>query len=171
MSKVFTVFIVCLLVSCGNKQQQSEVITHEKDVFKIKKTDLETLNYIDFDLDSKSKRKIPDWIKYDELLEKISELKNADLSYFKSDKKVVEALVLELATTVPEVINTDAINARILIVQNMYFKLNSTINLSTSTRDEIIKDMKDLFEAFSNLNYQINKKFERDTRNIFKPQS
>lgn len=170
MPKIIAVFIACFLIGCAkNKDQQPEVDVVKQDISKIEKTDLNNLDYIEYILDETVKTNISGWLKYDELLEKINELKNADLGYFKSDKEVVETLVEELATTIPENINTDAINARVLVVQNMYYKLNSTVNLSTSNKSELKKSIVDLFEAFSNLNFQINKKFERDSRNLIKP--
>ena len=170
MPKLIAVFIVCLLISCGNKKtQQLDENTKKQTTYIIQKEDLDNLNYIDYILDKKYRAKLSNWIKYDELEEKINELKNAEFSYFKSDKEVVETLIREFGETIPENIDTDAVNARILVVQNMYYKLNSTINLSTSTKDEFEKDITDLLEAFSNLNFQINKKFERDSQNIVKP--
>lgn len=170
MPKIIAVFIACFLIGCAkNKEQQPEVDVVKQDISKIEKTDLNNLDYIEYILDETAKTNISGWLKYDELLEKINELKNADLGYFKSDKEVVKTLVEELATTIPENINTDAINARVLVVQNMYYKLNSTVNLSTSNKSELKKSIVDLFEAFSNLNFQINKKFERDSRNLIKP--
>lgn len=170
MPKIIAVFIACFLIGCAkNKEQQPEVDVVKQDISKIEKTDLNNLDYIEYILDETVKTNISGWLKYDELLEKVNELKNADLGYFKSDKEVVETLVEELATTIPENINTDAINARVLVVQNMYYKLNSTVNLSTSNKSELKKSIVDLFEAFSNLNFQINKKFERDSRNLIKP--
>ncbi len=82
---------------------------------------------------------------------------------------MVETLIKEFEETIPEEIKTDAVNARVLVVQNMYYKLNSTVNLSTSTKEELKKDITDMLEAFSNLNFQINKKFERDSQNTIKP--
>ena len=172
MPKLFAVFIVCLFISCENKKTQpSDENTKKQTTSIIQKEDLDNLNYTDFILDRKSRAKISNWLKYDALEEKINELKTAELSYFKSDKEVVETLIKEFGETIPDEVNTDAINARILVVQNMYYKLNSTINLSTSTKEELKKDITDLLEAFSNLNFQINKKFERDSQNIVKPQS
>ena len=170
MYKLIAVFIVCLLISCGNdKTKQVDVSIDKQDLSIIEKEDLSKLNYTDFILERNSRTKISDWIKYDELEEKINELKKADLSYFKGDKEVVETLVKEFLETIPDSINTDAINARILVVQNMYYKLNSTINLSTSTKVELKKAITDFFESFSNLNFQINKKFEKDSQDNIKP--
>ena len=167
MSKIVSIIIICLLISCKNeKPQQTETDVVKQSLTLIEKEDLSNLDFIEYLLDENAKRKISSWLKYDELQGKINELKNADLSYFKSDKEVVETLIEEFATTVPEVIDNDAINARILIVQTMYYKLNSTINLSTSTNSELKKSITDLLEAYSNLNFQINKKFEKDSQKI-----
>ena len=172
MSKIVSIIIICLLISCKNeKPQQTETGVDKQSVTLIKKKDLTNLDFIEYLLDENARRKISNWLKYDEVQEKINELKNADLSYFKSDKEVVETLIEEFANTVPEVINTDAINARILIVKTMYYKLNSTINLMTSTKSELKKSIIDLLEAYSNLNFQINKKFEKDYQNINSSQS
>lgn len=166
------VFVFILIFGCKKNQQvKTESNIARIDSTSIKIDDINKLNYVDFVLDSKSKNKISEWIMYDDLNEKIEELKKADLSYFKSDKEVVETLIEEFTTTIPENINTDDVNARALIVQNMYLKLNGTINLSTSEKEEIVIAIKDLLESFSNLNYQINKKFERDSQNIVKPES
>lgn len=172
MSKIFSIIILCLLISCKNdKSQQTEIDVVKQEFSKIEKEDLNNIDFIEYILDENAKRKISNWLKYDELQAKINEVKNADLSYFKSDKEVVETLIVEFATTIPEVIDNDAINARILIVQTMYYKLNSTINLSTSTKSELKKSITDLLEAFSNLNFQINKKFEKESQNITSSQS
>lgn len=170
MSRFITFFIVCLLISCGNdKASEISISKTKQNKSIIKKKDLKNLDYIEFSLDQKSKQNISDWLKYIELEEKINELKKADLSYFRSDKEVVETLIEEFGATIPENINTDAVKARVLTVQNMYYKLNSIINLSRSTKTEIKTAITDLFEAFSNLNFQINKKFEKDSQDIDKP--
>lgn len=170
MPKYMTVLMIYLLISCGNnKTQQTNPDVRKQDTFIIEEADLSKLNYSDFILDKTSKKEISGWLKYDELQKKINELKNADLSYYKSDKKVVETLIEEFTTSIPENIQTDAVNARVLVVQNMYYKLNSIINLSTSTKADIIESIANLLQAFSNLNFQINKEFERNSQNIIKP--
>jgi len=59
MSKLVTVLIVFLLISCGNDKSQKEVEMNNKDeVSAIKKEDLSKLDFIDFILDRKSKNKI-----------------------------------------------------------------------------------------------------------------
>ena len=90
MSKIVSIIIICLLISCKNeKPQQTETGVDKQSVTLIKKKDLTNLDFIEYLLDENARRKISNWLKYDEVQEKINELKNADLSYFKSDKEVV----------------------------------------------------------------------------------
>ena len=49
-------------------------------------------------------------------------------------------------------------------------KLNSLLRLSNSIKEEKISAMKEFLITMSNLNLQINKKFEFDKNNVFKPQ-
>ena len=171
MPKVYFIIMICSLLSCkNNKADQSNIKLVVQDSTSITKADIEQLNYTEFILDTDSDKKIVGWLKYREMADRINELKNADLSFFKSDKKIVETLITEFEDTCPEDISNEAIHARILIVETMYLKLNNTVNMTTSSKSDIKKSITDLLEAFSNLNYQINKKFERDSQNIEKPE-
>ena len=171
MRKVIFFIMICAGYSCAdNKSESSKSDLVSQDTLKISKTDIEKLNFTEFILDPASDKKLAGWLKYRELEDRINELKNADLSFFKGDKKIVETLIQEFISTVPSNIDEESIRARILIVETMYLKLNNKVNLTTSTKSDIQKSITDLLEAFSNLNYQINKKFERDSQNIIKPQ-
>ena len=171
MRKLIFFIMICAVCSCAdNKSEPSTIDLVSQDTLKISKTDIEKLNFTEFVLDPASDKKIAGWLKYRELEDRIDELKNADLSFFKGDKKIVETLIQEFMSTVPSNIDEESIQARILIVETMYLKLNNKVNLTTSTKSDIQKSITDLLEAFSNLNYQINKKFERDSQNIIKPQ-
>lgn len=171
MRKVIFFIMICAGYSCAdNKSEPSTIDLVSQDTLKISKADIEKLNFTEFILDPASDKKLAGWLKYRELEDRINELKNADLSFFKGDKKIVETLIQEFMSTVPSNIDEESIQARILIVETMYLKLNNKVNLTTSTKSDIQKSISDLLEAFSNLNYQINKKFERDSQNIIKPQ-
>lgn len=172
MKNIYAIGLIMFCFMLGCKQEDNKQVVDDimvKDSMLIDKSDLTKLIYIEFLLDKNAAKQISGWLKYNELDEKISEIKNADLSFFKSDKAVVEALVNEMSTTLPEKIQTEDINARVLIVRNMYLKLYETINLNTTTKNELKLAIKDLLEAYANLNFQINKKFERDAQNIIKP--
>lgn len=163
-------FLLCLIGCKKEIDHQLEMPDSIQDSIILEKSDLESLNYTEFILDRATEQKISGWLKYKELEEKINEIKQADLSYFKSDKTIVETLMTEFSTTIPENIDEADINARVLIVRNMYFKLLEISNLNTTTKIELKSAIKDLLIAFSNLNFQINKKFERDAQHIEKPE-
>jgi hypothetical protein len=48
-------------------------------------------------------------------------------------------------------------------------KLEGVVNLSNPDKKEVLLIVRDFLAAFSNLNLQINKKFERESQNIEKP--
>lgn len=171
MSRIFLVLFICVFCCCKkNKIEQPEKTGSDQDSMVVSKVELQKLNFTEFVLDSDSDKNLLDWWKYRELENIINEIKNGDLSHFRSGKTVVETLINEFTNTVPSTIDEEAIQARILVVKTMYFRLNNIINMPTSTKEEIKKSITDLLESFSNLTYQINKKLERDSQNISKPE-
>ncbi len=170
MSRIFLVLFICIFCSCKkNSREQPDNIGSYQDSTTISKDELQKINLTEFVLDPQSE-KFLNWLKYKEMESKMDELKNGDLSQFKTDFKIVETLINEFTNTVPLTIDEEAIQARILVVKTMYFRLNNIINMPTSTKEEIKKSITDLLESFSNLTYQINKKFEKDSQNTQKPQ-
>ena len=170
MRHFITFLLISWLIGCQkNAQEPASVELPEKDITVVEKADLEKLAIIEFVLDKKASREISGWLKYNELNEIINAIKKADLSYFKSDKTVVTSLINEFSSTIPDAIDTNDINSRVLIVKTMYNKLHEIVNLDTSTKIEQITAIQDLLQAYSNLNFQINKKFERDAQTVSKP--
>jgi len=170
MYRIFLLLLVCSFLSC--KKDVTELpnkLESAKDSIVLSKVDIQKIDFTEFVLDQQSENQL-NWLKYYEMESKFNELKNGDLSHFKTDKKIVETLISEFTSTLPENLNEEAIKARVLIVKTMYLKLNNIINMSTSTEDEIKEAIKEFLKSFSNLNYQINKKFERDSQHVTKPQ-
>lgn len=170
MYRIFLLLLVCSFLSC--KKDVTELpnkLESAKDSIVLSKVDIQKIDFTEFVLDQQSENQL-NWLKYYEMESKFNELKNGDLSHFKTDKKIVETLINEFTSTLPENLNEEAIKARVLIVKTMYLKLNNIINMSTSTEDEIKEAIKEFLKSFSNLNYQINKKFERESQHVAKPQ-
>ena len=171
MLRIFLVLFICIFCSCKEKSKvQPDNIENYQDSIVVSKDEIQKINFTEFVLDSDSKKFIAGWWKYQEMDDKINMLKNADVSYFKSDKSIVETLIKEFKKTGHLDINEEVIQSRILVVETMYLKLFNVINMPTSTKEEIKTAITDLLESFSNLTYQINKKFERDSQNTEKPQ-
>ncbi len=169
MSRIILLLLVCFFWSCKkNTTQETENAQSSADSMVVSKIDIQKINFTEFVLDPQSEKQL-NWLKYYEMENIMGELKKGDLSHFRTDKKIVETLMSEFTNTLPLHLNEESIQARILIVKTMYLKLNNVINMSTSNLDDIQKALKDLLESFSNLNYQINKKFERDSQNVSKP--
>ena len=75
----------------------------------------------------------------------------------------------DLKTTIPEAANTPAILARLKIVETSGYKLEDQLMLTQPKPKEVLAAIKEFLVSFSNLNLQINKKFEKESQNIQKP--
>ena len=171
MSKVSFILILWILTSCTDKSQKDDQIVPSLiDSTKQVVLDINKLNFKEFILDIKAEKEISNWQKYNEFRVKIEEFKQGDLGHFSSDFKTVETFIKEFTNTIPLNVNNESIQARILVVETMYFRLNDIANMNNSTEEQIQNALEDLLEGFSNLNYQINKNFERELQKVSRPE-
>lgn len=160
---------LCLL-SCQDTDSKKNQLPPENVLDElVTKTDVQALKYTDFKADAKVEKIISSWAKYRELNTIILDVKAGNLSFFKSNKEIVETLNNELISTIPESINSSLIMARIIAVETKMYKLESAVNLSNATTTSILESVKELLVAFSNLNLQLNKQLEKESQRIQKP--
>jgi hypothetical protein len=152
---------------------QSEIITE---------SDISNLDYTEYVLDTKTEIALESWLKYHELVTMIDDVKRGDLTYFSdpNSKKNIENFFIALKKLMPEALKTatdsisepevsPSIMARILVFETKMYKLESFSNLSTTTKEELGETIKEYLIAFSNFNFQMNKKLEKDGQQIEKP--
>lgn len=168
--RIYLLGFLLLLLSCSqNRQESNTKNTKEEQGDFLSKEDVASLKYVEYVLDTKTEKEHSNWQKYNELETLVNDVKNANLSFFKDNKDVLKSFLEDLKSTTPEKINTPAIQARLKIIETMSYKLEDQLVLSQPKKDEILLVIKEFLEAFSNLNFQINKKLERDSQNIQKP--
>lgn len=168
--RVYLLSILLILLSCtqNNQKSKSDISQENQNDF-LTKEDIAALKYTDYALDSKAFKEQSAWQKYGELEVLVNDVKNANLSFFKDNKDVLKSFLEDLKSTTPEKINTPAIQARLKVIETMSYKLEDQLMLSQPKKDDMLNSIKGFLEAFSNLNFQINKKLERDSQNIQKP--
>lgn len=170
-TKFLWLFGLCIMVSAC-KNDSNETATTETDVDNSKllsEKDIENFDYTEFSIDKKVEAQIKDWVEYHKLEDVIEKVKASDLNFFKDNEKTVKDTFKELKTSIPEAIKSPSIEARILVVETKFYKLESLYNLGTTSEKELKSSVKELLVAFSNLNLQMNKKVEFDAINIVKP--
>ncbi len=170
--RLLLLFYLCLnIASCNKTQQQSAevAVSTTKEKIRFTETDLKTLDYTEFSLDSKVKSQISDWVGYFTLATIIEDLKIPDFSFFENNDVPIEDLIIETHDTLPEKFSTQAILSRITIIESMLYKTKEIIEIHANDRAQLLIAVKDLSEAFSNLNFQLNKKIEKDAQNIERP--
>jgi hypothetical protein len=160
-------FIVCFF-SCKENTDNVQQ-TEDDSTISISKKTIQNLNYLDFVLDTKVNKITQNWEKYIELEGVILNLKQADLSYFKDNHDMLEALINDLKQTVPDRLNSPSIVSRLIALETKMYQLESVVNLSNVTSETLIIPIKEVLVSFSNLNLQMNKKIERESQKIKKP--
>ena len=133
------------------------------------KDDISKLVYTDFILDTKAQKDIESWNKFFELETIMADLKSGDVSYFQGYTKTLLAFMNDLRDNIPDAINSPSIQARFLTLETKMLKLQSILSLKNIPKSEELQIIKETLIAYSNLNLQINKKYEKDSQQIEKP--
>lgn len=163
--------VILTVISCKQDVTPvTETSTKQEQHERVTKKDVANLEYSDFILDTRVATKIESWSKYEELNQVIEELKQANFTFFTTDTETLKVLVKELKETVPEQFNTPTILARLRAIETQFYKLHSMANLSSIDKSQMLITIKDCLESFSYLNLQLNKKVEKESQNIVKPQ-
>lgn len=144
-----------------DKQEQDDRITAKT---------IESIAYKDYALSSEAESIIIPWEKYQELATQISYLKKGDFSFFNGDKELLKTFISEFKAQMPEELQTKHITSRNAVIETALLNLNEKLTLDNIDRDAKILGIKELFIAFSNLNYLINKKLERDFYDKIQPE-
>lgn len=177
ITRIFSLLVFLIFtLSCGSKEEHSnpenkvDVETTVTDSTKISSRDIAQMEFTEYALSDIAQNKTSNWQKFNELNEKIEILKTGDLSFFKNDKAILEGFITDLINEVPESLNDSSILVRLTVMKTVFLKLEGLASLSTAKKDEILDIIKDVLISYNNLVFQINKKFEKESQNIIKPE-
>ncbi|WP_369998830.1 hypothetical protein [Winogradskyella sp.] len=161
-----------LMLSCGEGESQSQTINTEVENQQtpITAKAIENFNYSDYALSSEAEEAIVSWKKYQELAIQIGYLKKADLSFFNGDQKLLKKFIDEFKAQIPVELRTNPITSRTIIIETTLLRLNENLTLDNIDSNLKLESVKEVLVAFSNLNYQINKKLVRDRNEKIMPQ-
>ncbi len=123
---------------------------------------IENFDYTDYALSAEADKAIADWEEYQELAIQINYLKKADLSFFNGEKKLLKTFIGEFRANIPDQLRSNPIVSRTVIIETTLLKLNENLTITNIEEQVKLLGIKEVLESFSNLNYQINKKLERD---------
>ncbi|MGB0982262.1 MAG: hypothetical protein ACPGUH_09205 [Winogradskyella sp.] len=153
-----------ILLSCGNDTTTVVKDTAENQNIKptITAQTIKNLKYLDYALSTEAKKAVSNWEKYQELAIQINYLKKADLSFFNGDETLLKSFIKTFKTTVPKVLQTNAVESRTMVLETKILKLHDDLTLNNITTSVQLMSIKDVFIAFSNFNFQVNKKLESD---------
>jgi len=163
---------VFFVISCNNDVKEETTTISEitkTDSTKITTNDISQIKFTEYALSDMTKDKTSNWQKFNELSDKIEVLRTGDLSFFRDDKAILEGFLVDLKNEVPESLNTSAILVRLTVIETVFLKLEGLASLSTAKKEDLLSTIKDVLISHSNLIFQINKKFEKESQKIEKP--
>ena len=160
--------IVIIIFSCSSKTNENQNITlsgtaKTVKTGKISKESISLLKYRDFTLDVKTKPFVEPWAKYNELMITIDLLKEGDFSFFKDNTDFV-TFINNFKSSCPKTLTSPAVSSRLLVLQTKLQRLENLLQLNTTTKTEKLESIKEIFSSRSNLNFQLNKKIEKDNQ-------
>ena len=161
-----------MLSAC--KKEVTTVVKTDKisnDSTKITKEDISKIKYIEYGIDGKAKQTLDSWEAYNIISRAIETVKLADFDFFKADDAIFNTTLKDIETTIPQAIDSEPINARVLILKTKLLKFREIVNLGTSNKKEKLIAIKELLQSFSYVTLQVNKKFEKEAQHIIKPDS
>ena len=167
MKQLFLVGVLIFFMGCKSEPEAVAItpLNQQKDTA-LTASDIENLNYTDYILSPESERAIVDWQKYQDLNLNMELLKNADLSFFKVEKDIMQEYISELKIDQPEIIKAPAIRSRITVLETNLLRLQNLSNLDNIKKKELLEAIKECLLANANLKLQINKKFEKEAQQV-----
>ena len=166
-------FFTLCIYSCKTdgkiKEETQQTEESDKKDNKISSKDIDQLDYTEYVLSDLALDKTKDWAKFTELQNHINFLTQGDLSFFKDDKEILISVFTDLKKEIPESVSAPEINVRLSVIETTAIKLQETSNIYNIEKTLLLNSIKDVLVANSNLILQINKKFERESQNIEKP--
>ena len=169
---IICLFILAFNTQCKNTNDSNniDIQNNDTETHKVTAKDIEQIKYTEYVISDLAEEKTKDWLKFQVLLTHIESLKKGNLSFFKDDKTIMQSFITDLNNEIPEALNATAIIVRLSVIETTMFKLNEISNIKAIANQDILDNIKELLIAHNNLILQINKKVEKDSRNIEKPQ-
>ena len=171
--KIFTFLSMTLFIlSCNPDVKNESAIVDEIttiDSSIITANDISKIKFTEYALSKITQNKTINWQKFNELSNKIELLRTGDLSFFRDDKAILEGFIADLRNEIPESLNTQSILVRLTVIETVFLKLEGLASLKTAKKEKLLMAIKDVLLSYTNLIFQMNKKFEKESQKIEKP--
>ena len=131
--------------------------------------DISKIKFTEYALSKITQNKTINWQIFNELSNKIELLRTGDFSFFRDDKAILEGFIADLRNEIPESLNTQSILVRLTVIETVFLKLEGLASLKTAKKEKLLMAIKDVLLSYTNLIFQMNKKFEKESQKIEKP--
>lgn len=169
---IICLFVLALYLQCDYKQGTNDLSLSNNNIetHKLSSTDIDKIKYTEYVLSDLAVQKTKDWLTFQKLQDHIEVLKKGDISFFKDDKTIIQGFITDLKNEIPDSLDDPSIVVRLKVLETMMYKLDETSNIRSLSKQSILNNIKEVLIAHNNLILQINKKVEKDSQKIVKPQ-
>ena len=172
IARLFCWLVIINTMQCQKTTPNADTeIDQISDTLLITENDISNFELVEYALSDQARRITENWTKFNELSAHIENLKKGQLTFFKDDKVVMQGLLTDLISEIPEKINKPSILARLVVLETSMNKLDEAANIRSTDKETILNHIKDLLSSHTNFIYQINKEIERDAQVIARPTS
>lgn len=171
MKGLILFFFTLLTLGCNTNHSETDAAKTDKenDQQKITAKDIEKLNVTEYVLGPEAREAVVSWNGYQELMSQIEFLKKAELSFFDGKNELLINSLKDLKEGIPKNLAIPAIKERLIALDTKILKLHGTLKLQQAGKKEVLGNVKEVLVAVSNLQLQINKKFEFESQIIVHP--
>ena len=171
---IYIVYLLILAVhlQCKgiNEENNTDTQTNNTATQKVTANDIAQIKYTEYVLSDLAQKRTNDWFTFKLLTTEIENLKKGNLSFFIDDITILKGFVDELINETPELLTVSSIMVRISVIKTAIYKLEDTSTSTNIDKQPILNNIEDLLLAYNHLLLQINKRVEKESRNIKKPQ-
>ncbi len=165
-------FVLAFNLQCNNTKNANDlnIMDNSNEIHKITSKEINQIKYTEYVLSDPAEERTKDWQKFQNLLDQIEILKKGEVAFFKDDKAILQSFITDLKNEIPESLKATSIMVRLTVLETTLFKFNEILNFQSVTKQTILENIKDVLVAYNNLILQINKKVEKESQKIAKPQ-
>jgi len=169
---IICLFVLALQLQCTNAKDVNDVniIDNRTESHKITSKDINQIKFTEYVLSDLAVQKTKDWLTFQNLQDHIEVLKKGDVSFIKDDKAILQSFITDLKNEIPESLNVTSIIVRLTVLETTLFKLNEILNFQNISKQSVLSNIEGVLIAYNNLILQINKKVEKESQKIVKPQ-
>jgi hypothetical protein len=166
---IYTAFSLCSFILTQSCKEKIKNISNSTSELKLQPSIENSEPKKVFNLNISTKPSLSGWTALSDLKTIMAEISDGNYTILEGPEKNLISLFSSLEKEIPETLNINDILVRFKVLETLARKLRFDFNTDQKIKYEFERTKLELFRAYSNLFFQINKTLEKNAQQIFKP--